>query len=112
MTKGLTSSKGTECNKVKIGGITELYGDPNIQIEKPYTIVIFPGGCVEISRTTDGQYWVHVATSQSTPDDPKAMITMARVDSNERYCDELNTALDNDIEKGDINHIAFRVTPQ
>lgn len=111
MTKGLQSASGTACNKVEIGGITELFGDPNIKLEKPHTIITFPGGSVEISRTTEGEYWVHVATQKHTPSDPDAKITKARVDAQGRYLDQLNVALDDEVARGDINHIAFRVTP-
>lgn len=111
MTKHLKSMKGTDCNKVNIGGITELYGDPNIKIEKPFTIVGFPGGSVEISRTTEGEYWVHVATHQHTPEDMPARIVGARVDADRRYCDATNRTLHAEIAKGGVNHIAFRVAP-
>jgi len=111
MTNGLTSAKGTDCNKVKIGGLTELYGDPDLKIEKSYTIVLFPGGAVEISRTTEGDYWVHVAVKGSTPEDPPARVTTARVDARGRYCDELNAFIAKDLAKGDIDHIAFCIKP-
>lgn len=110
MTKNLKLMKGVDCNKVNIGGITELYGDPNIKIEKPYTIVGFPGGSVEISRTTDGEYWVHVATHQNTPEDMPGRIVDARVDADRRYCDATNRAIRDEIAKGGVNHIAFRVS--
>jgi hypothetical protein len=43
-----------------------LKGDPKSP-ESSTFLVKFPGGCVEISRTTQGDYWVHVRPYQ--PDD-------------------------------------------
>ncbi len=103
---------GTECNKVEIGGTTTLFGDPNIRPEKPYTIICFPGGDVEIARCDDGTYWVHVAVRRDEITGQNARIVNARIDaSSQRYCDEANTAMRSEIEQGDINHIAFRIEP-
>ena len=111
MTKGLISAAGTECNRVRIGGVTELFGDPQRKPEKPYTTVLFPGGSVEISRCSNGSYWIHVATAQDTPHDPRATISEARIDALGRYCDEGNAALSREIAAGGVNHIAFLVGP-
>ncbi len=110
MTKGLTSGRGSEVNRAKIGGTTTLLGDPTKKREKPYTILLFPGGHVEVARCEDGSYWVHVATKE-TPDCATAKITNARVDAEGRYCDETNGALQAEIDKGGVNHIAFLVSP-
>ena len=110
MTKYLKSAKGGDTNKVNIGGVTELYGDPSVKIEKPYTIVLGPGFSVEISRTTDGDYWVHVATRQDTPEDPKARVATGRIDASDNYLDEANASLREAIDSADVNHMAVRVT--
>lgn len=112
MTKGAKSASGTESNKAKIGGITTLYGDPAIKIEQAYTIILFPGGSIELSRCEDGTYWLHAATHQDMPSDPMATITEARVDATDRYCDQANAAINEELGKGGVNHIAFRFTPQ
>jgi hypothetical protein len=111
MTKGVKSGEGTEVNKSKIGGITTLYGDPTIKIEKPYTILLFPGGSIELSRCEDGTYWLHAATHQDLPSDPMAQITEARIDASGRYCDGGNAALQAELDKGGVYHIAFRFSP-
>ena len=105
------SATGTENNKVRIGGITELFGDPNIKIEKPYTIVTFPGGSLELSRCTNGDYWVHVATHTDLPSDPQSWISEGRIDASDRYCDLANRAMKMEIDRGGVNHIAFRISP-
>jgi hypothetical protein len=112
MSNALISGAGSECNKVKIGGTTTLYGDPNKKPEKPHTIVIFPGGSVEITRTETNDYWVHVATKQATPDQPLANITSARIDAADRYCEGANDAIKSEIEEGKVNHIAFLISTQ
>ena len=56
-------ARGQACNfsgKSAVGEFT-LHGDPEVKIEKPTTIIHFPGGSVEISRTSEGDYWAHVA---------------------------------------------------
>jgi hypothetical protein len=112
MTKGLDYGRGTECNPVKIGGVTELFGDPARKPEKPYTILLFPGGSVEVSRCENGSYWVHVATDQAMPSDPRAQITEARVDAVDRECGLTNHALKKEIAKGGVCHVAFLVGPR
>lgn len=109
MPKGLTPGEGTELNRVKIGGITELYGDPNIKIEKPYTILKFPGGSVEISRTPDGEYWVHVATVSDLPGEPQAVITGVNMSARNRYLVEANELIQKEIDEGSVWHVAFKV---
>lgn len=102
---GIASMPGSENNKIKAGQRNTLFGDPKIKPEKPYTIIGFPGGDVEISRTTDGKYWVHVAVKDG------GAIESARLDAKGRYCPEANAALATEIEAGDIDHIAFLVSP-
>jgi hypothetical protein len=45
---------GTEVQGIR------LYGDPRIRPEPETVRVCFPGGDVDIVRTSDGEYWVHV----------------------------------------------------
>lgn len=108
----LTGAKGQECNRVEIGGLTTLFGDPLVKPEKPYTIISFPGGDVEIARTTEGDYWVHVAIrpAEGLAGAP-GRIVGARMDHEGRYNDEGNAALQAAVQAGDVNHIAFLVRP-
>lgn len=112
MTKGLTSERGSEINRARIGGVTELLGDPAVRIEQPYTIIRFPGGDVEIARCEDGTYWVHVAVREARAEgQPAATVVGARIDFVGRYGDEANATLRREIDRGDVNHIAFRIKP-
>lgn len=109
----LYSGDGSAVNRAKIGGTTTLLGNPAIRTEKPHTIVCFPGGDVEIARTSDGRYWVHVAT-RTLADDPggsPGRIVDARIDAAARYADQANEALRSEIDKADVRHIAFLVEP-
>ena len=110
MTKGLKEGRGEAMNRVKIGGTTELFGDPSIKIEKPHTAILFPGGNVEIARCSDGQYWVHVSINNAKPGQ-NAKITRCRLDADGRYCDDVNEAMNDEINRGSVNHIAFLVKP-
>lgn len=38
----------------------ELLGDKTTRIESAEHIIEFPGGAIEVARTTDGQYWAHI----------------------------------------------------
>ena len=61
-------------------------------------VILFPGGHVEVSRTSDGDYWAHVYA-----DDPSTVID-GRIDRTDR----VQAASDlEDHEK--VQHIAIRV---
>lgn len=108
---GLFEITGTACNRVQIGGKTDLLGNPDIRREKPHTIVGFPGGDVEIARTSDGDYWVHIAVRKQIGVTPSATIVRARIDPTGRYADVANAAINQEIAAADIEHIAFLVRP-
>ncbi len=61
-----TFQRGTENNwpGKSAKGQFELLGGKETKPEKAYTIIRFPGGDVEIARTSDGNYWVHVAVTK------------------------------------------------
>jgi hypothetical protein len=100
---------------VNIGGKTTLHGDPAVRPERPHTIIGFPGGDVEIARTSDGNYWVHVAVRTDHREDgsplPAGRIIRARIDADARYAEAANAALNDEIAAGDVTHIAFLIEP-
>lgn len=106
--KDIDQAGGEFLNKIRIGQTLELFGDPAKKIEKETTVIKFPGGFVEVSRTLDNEYWVHVST------DENSAIVDARIDAAGRYCDGarelIREALTTEIRDG-CNHIAFRVKP-
>lgn len=46
----------------------ELLGDKTKRPEPAQHIIEFPGGAVEISRTTDGNYWAHIIVNRDWAD--------------------------------------------
>jgi hypothetical protein len=42
----------------------ELLGDKQKRPEPAQHIIEFPGGAIELSRTTDGNYWAHIIVNQ------------------------------------------------
>ena len=109
--------KGTEQNfsgKSAVGEFT-LHGDPKTKPEKPLTVVKFPGGMVEISRTTDNQYWAHITVHR--PETLKAQtgsasgagrVVDARIDARGRY---LSDGINREIMATDFEHIAILIDP-
>lgn len=41
-----------------------LFGDKVKKVESAQHIIEFPGGAIELSRTTDGDYWAHILVNQ------------------------------------------------
>ena len=44
----------------------ELLGDKTIRPEPATHIIEFPGGAIELSRTTDGNYWAHIIVNRDS----------------------------------------------
>jgi hypothetical protein len=104
----------------------ELEGNPK-KPEPEHFRVMFPGGDVDIVRTTDNDYWVHLRVDRPQDgDDPErtdwGRIVDARVDSLKQHAhvtklylkqgDEfvpIEEALEDDILQGLIAHLAVRV---
>jgi hypothetical protein len=90
-----------------------LHGDPAVKLEKPYTIVNFPGGHVEISRTSANLYWVHIAVHREggpgdVPGSTVGRVVDARVDAQGRYLEKVTM---DEIAAADFEHIALLVEP-
>jgi len=66
-------------------------------------IILFPGGSVEVSRTTDGQYWAHVAIKEG------AAITDSRIDYQHDAYKRNNRAIPPIPAHEDIQHMAILV---
>ena len=88
----------------------KLLGDPR----KPEPIhfrVVLPGGDVDIVRTADNDYWIHVAVNHEEkaydPEGPTAKIHTARLDLLDRAPSETNVG---DFENPNLYHLAVRVT--
>jgi hypothetical protein len=42
----------------------ELFGDKTKRIEPAQHVIEFPGGAIELSRTSDGDYWAHIIVNR------------------------------------------------
>jgi len=40
--------------------LIQLFGDKTRKVESSEHIIEFPGGAIEVARTTDGEYWAHI----------------------------------------------------
>lgn len=82
--------------------------------QKPEPIhfrVSFPGGDVDVVRTTDNQYWIHVhvnnkEASSYTPFEDEGRIVDARLDLADRSVNETNVG---DFNSPALYHLAVRI---
>lgn len=90
----------------------ELRGDPKSLPEPESVRITFPGGEVDVTRTTDGEYWVHVRVHDS--EDVKASdgekregaLKDARLDIRGKHTSECNAG---DFANPGLYHLAVRV---
>lgn len=88
-----------------------LKGDPN-EPEKAYFRVAFPGGDVDIVRTTNNDYWIHVRVNH--PEDGSfikgetqaAQLIDARLDIHGKHASEVDAGEFND---PGLYHLAVRI---
>lgn len=69
-------------------------------------VIKFPGGNVEVSRTTDGKYWAHISI------DNASFVENSRIDHNYEGYNALTREqyLNRQIPQGDkVNHVAVLV---
>ncbi len=105
-------ARGEACNfsgKSAEGEFT-LHGDPEVKVEKPTTIIHFPGGSVEISRTTEGDYWAHVAVDpkeEALNGDTYGEVIDARVDLGGPHY--ISDGLERELKSSRFRHFAMRI---
>lgn len=90
-----------------------LYGDPRSP-EPEIFRVMFPGGDVDVVRTTDGDYWVHVRVDseqdlreRDEEDVRPGKIMDARLDIRGEHASDCDAE---DFAHPDLYHLAVRVT--
>ena len=88
-----------------------LRGDPR-HPEPAEHIIEFPGGSIAVTRTTDGEYWAHVAVNRGQVieeshgrDGARAAVVDARVD----YVAEADRPIGTIPEMDQIYHLAVRI---
>ena len=88
-----------------------LEGNPE-NPEKPYFRVCFPGGDIDISRTTNGEYWIHLRVDRPESgmhiagETKTAHITDARLDAHGKHASEMDQG---DFNDPNLYHVALRV---
>lgn len=88
-----------------------LYGDPK-RTPEPETIrVYFPGGEVELTRCSDGDYWVHVKRTEAeeakwNDDAEEGAFKGARLDQRSKSASDSDLG---DFEAPDLYHVAVRI---
>ncbi len=85
-----------------------LYGDKAKKAESAQHIIEFPGGAVELSRTSDNEYWAHIIVNRGWSDGDqtgihaaRGEVVDARIDSDAGVCDVPNA--------GTMTQIAVRI---
>src|SRR5512135_2951446 len=95
----------------EVQGVT-LKGNPKSP-EPTHFRVVFPGGDVDVVRTTTGDYWVHVrVNNRPGHDDPNATpgrLVDARLDVVDKHASETDAG---DFKDPGLYHLAVRVQPQ
>jgi len=87
--------------------VTHIKGDKLTQAEAATYLTKFPGGHVEISRCTNGDYWIHVHVNRSEFDGEGAgRIKDARLDLLGKHAGEANVG---DFNSPNLYHLAVRV---
>lgn len=88
----------------------ELKGNPD-QPEPIHFRVSFPGGDVDIVRTTDNQYWAHFRVNRpddgDEPDRVFGRLVDARIDCRDKHASQCDIG---DFNRDDLYHVAFKVT--
>lgn len=90
----------------------ELLGDKTKRPESAQHIIEFPGGAIELSRTTDGCYWAHIIVNRGDVVDDSEGRTSARgaiVES--RIGRSYPNGVDGIESQDDIEQIAVLIKP-
>jgi hypothetical protein len=88
-----------------------LRGDPKVCPEPTHVRIVFPGGDVDVVRTTDGDYWVHVRVDTATDvaaevADVAGKLVDARLDIRGKHASDCDPG---DFRDPDLYHLAVMV---
>lgn len=71
MSKKIKTSDVFTCNVDRLGRAPkriELLGDKTLRPESAQHVIEFPGGAIEVSRTSTGEYWCHIHVNRDWAD--------------------------------------------
>jgi hypothetical protein len=89
--------------------LIQLFGDKTKKVESAQHIIEFPGGAIEVSRTTDGDYWAHIIVNREhVIDDAKGLRSKKGTVINSRIDRHEGTVFDLDRQE-EIAQIAVLV---
>jgi hypothetical protein len=88
-----------------------LRGDPELRPEPEHVRIVFPGGDVDVARTDDGSYWVHVRVDREEDvlgesADVVGQLVDARLDIKGKHASECDAG---DFAHPELYHLAVRV---
>ena len=89
-----------------------LHGDPKVRPEPEHVRIVFPGGEVDVARTDDGSYWVHVSVNREEDVLTEAaefagQLVDARLDVRGKHAADCDAG---DFTDPGLYHLAVRVT--
>jgi hypothetical protein len=96
---------GTDCEGIL------LQGDPR-KPEPIHTQIVFPGGKIEVTRTTDGDYWAHISRDCERSGffvpsrDVEGEFTAARLDMGDKSTSQ---AILGDFANPTLYHVGIRI---
>lgn len=74
----------------------QLFGDKTKKTESAQHIIEFPGGAIELSRTTEGNYWAHVIVNRGQV-----------IDDAEGFSSKAGRVIDSRIDRNDGNIVSL-----
>jgi hypothetical protein len=86
-----------------------LLGDKTKRPESSQHIIEFPGGAIELSRTTDGYYWAHIIVNRGQPIDDCEGLQAARGIVIDSRIDREGPEIEAIDHPGDIHQIAVLI---
>lgn len=89
----------------------QLHGDPVRRPEPTHVRIAFPGGDVDVVRTTEGDYWIHARVNgpddvQGQDEKVEGQLVDGRLDIRDRHTADVDQG---EIEHPDLYHLAIRV---
>lgn len=113
--EGLEINMATPGKKYSQGGtdafVVHIRGDKTKQPEPSEHRIHFPGGYIGVSRTSDDEYWAHIAIHREFDGDDEKIpgrLVDARIDQVDKATMEANLG---DLTSETLEHLAIRIAP-
>lgn len=83
--------------------LVQFFGDKDKQLEPSTGVIKFPGGHVEVTRTSDGRYWAHIEVKNP------ANIHASRIDYNHEGYEATGGSIPDVPHADKIRHMAILI---